>query len=222
MIGASLSPLAARTHRTGQKTMRHALLSPLVATFVALASVVGLAGPATAAGGGTDARVGLALGPSSIDADCSSVIVSRCDTDDTGFKFFASFDLPRVSLGNLAFEVAYIDFGKAVVSVPFAERTVEASAVAFDLALRGNLVPSLTAVGRLGMAYVSAKGNGTGGVTLYGSSSDAGLAPHLGLGLELALNRQFKVIGGFDFTNYDTGKESGSAHLFSVGVQMGF
>jgi hypothetical protein len=199
--------------------MRHALLSPLVA---AIASAVCLAGPASAAGGGTDARVGLALGPSSIDADCSSVIVTGCDTDDTGFKFYASFDLPRVSLGSLAFEVAYIDFGQAVVSVPFAERTVEASAVAFDLALRGNLVPSLTAVGRLGLAYVSAKGSGTGGVRLTGTSSDSGLAPHLGLGLELALNRQFKVIGGFDFTNYDTGKESGSAHLFSVGVQMGF
>jgi Outer membrane protein beta-barrel domain len=187
---------------------------------IACAALLCLGGGAQAAGSG--ARVGLALGPSSIDADCSSVIVTGCETDDTGMKLYASFDVSRISLGGLAFEVAYIDFGEAVVSVPLTQRTVEASAVAFDLALRGNLVPSLTAVGRLGMAYVSAKGTGTGGLLLTGSSSDSGLAPHLGLGLELALNRQFKVIGGFDFTDYDTGKESGSAHLFSVGVQMGF
>jgi OmpA-OmpF porin, OOP family len=187
---------------------------------LACAAFMCLGGGAQAAG--LDARVGLAFGPSDIDADCSSVIVTGCDTEDTGFKFYASFDLPKISLGSLAFEVAYIDFGEAVVSVPLTQRTVEASAVAFDLALRGNLVPNLTAVGRLGLAYVSAKGNGTGGVLLNGSSSDSGIAPHFGLGVEFALNRQIKVIGGLDFTDYDTGKESGSAHLFSVGVQMGF
>lgn len=191
------------------------------ARLIALTGLVSMAGAAQAAGA-TDAYAGFALGPSSIDADCSSVIVTRCDTDDTGFKVYVGFDLPRMPLPHPAFEVAYIDFGSATVSVPGAHRTVEASAVTFDLALRGQLMPSLGVVGRVGLGYVSAKGNGTGGLNLYGSSSNSSLSPHLGAGLELGINRQLKVVGSFDYTGYDTGAESGSATLFSVGLQVGF
>ncbi len=179
-----------------------------------------LCGALSAHAAGNDAYAGIALGPSELDINCS--YTTSCDSGDTGFKFYVGFDLPRAPLPRLAFEAAYIDFGKAAANATsFVQHTVEASAVVFDLAIRGNIVPSLTAVGRLGLAYVSAKSTGTVPFVVA-ASSDSGLEPHLGLGLELALNKQFKVTGGLDFTSYDTGKESGSARLFSLGVQMAF
>ncbi len=181
-----------------------------------------LTAPAHAAG--NDAYAGIALGPSELDIDCRGS--TSCDTGDTGFKLYVGFELPHAPLPRLAFEAAYIDFGTATANyTSLAQHKVEASAVAFDLAIRGNIVPSLTAVGRLGLAYVNAKGTNSGGIPLIyvtSSSSNSSLEPHLGLGLELALNKQFKVTGGLDFTSYDTGNESGSARLLSLGVQMGF
>ncbi len=179
-----------------------------------------LCGALSAHAAGNDAYAGFALGPSEIDIDCRGS--TSCDSGDTGYKLYVGFDLPRAPLPRLAFEAAYIDFGSATANyTAFANYKVDASAVVFDLAIRGNIVPTLTAVGRLGLAYVSAKG--TGSVPLASSSSsDSNLEPHLGLGLELALNKQFKVTGGLDFTSYDTGRESGSARLFSLGLQVGF
>jgi OOP family OmpA-OmpF porin len=171
-----------------------------------------------------DAYAGVALGAGELDIDCGGS--TSCDSGDTGFKVYVGFDIPRSPLPRLAFEAAYIDFGAATAHyTSLAQYKVEASAVAFDLALRGNLAPSVSVVGRLGLAYVSAKGTSTGSVpfvTISSSSSSSGLEPHLGLGLELALNKQFKLTGSADFTSYDTGKASGSARLLSVGLQAGF
>ena len=168
------------------------------------------------AAGGYDAYVGGALGPSSIDADCR--LSTSCDDSDMGYKFYAGFELPRFPLPRSAVEVSYTDYGQATIHyTSLAQRTVSVSAVSFDLALRAQLVPNLGAVGRVGLAYVSAKGRGP-----VSNSSDSNLEPHLGLGLEYQLNRQLKLTGGFDFTNYDTGAESGSVHLFSLGLQAGF
>jgi OOP family OmpA-OmpF porin len=168
-----------------------------------------------------DAYAGVALGASEIDIDCGGS--TSCDSGDTGFKIYVGFDIPRSPLPHLAFEAAYIDFGAATANyTSLYQYKVEASAVAFDLALRGNLAPSVSVVGRLGLAYVSAKGTGSVPFSTVSSSSSSGLEPHLGLGLELALNKQFKLTGGADFTSYDTGKTSGSARLLSVGLQAGF
>lgn len=172
------------------------------------------------------AYAGVALGASELDIDCRAT--TACDSGDTGFKLYVGFDIPRSPLPRLAFEAAYIDFGAATASYsPLVQYKIEASAVAFDLALRGNLAPTVSAVGRLGLAYVSAKGTSTGtvpflGLTSSSANSSSGLEPHLGLGLELALNKQFKLTGSADFTSYDTGNESGSARLLSVGLQASF
>ncbi|MEY4766215.1 MAG: hypothetical protein RI907_2888 [Pseudomonadota bacterium] len=171
---------------------------------------------------GSDAYLGLALGPSDIDADCSSIAVTSCETGDTGFKLFVGFDVSKSTISRMAVEVSYIDFGQATVRTPVTRRNVTADAVVLDAALRAPLTHSVNVVGRLGVAYVNAKGSGTAGPYLYGTSSDSGLQPHLGAGVEFAINRQFKLTGSFDYTKYDTGAESGSATLFAIGGQMAF
>ena len=138
-------------------------------------------------------------------------------------KFYGGFVLPNHVVPHLALEASYIDFGKArastsVLSTTLYSRDVEVSALTFDAAFRLPFTPALTGVGRLGLAYVDAKGNG--GLTRNSSASNLKL--HAGLGLEYAINKQFKVLGSADFTSYDTGAETGSVHLIGVGAQYGF
>ncbi len=185
-------------------------LAALCVASLALCSTATQAAPAN------DAYLGLALGPSEIEADCR--LSTSCDGGDTAFKLYAGFDLRGLPIPRAAFEVSYIDFGEASVNfTSLTRRTVSVSAVTFDLAARGQLASQLSVVGRLGLAYTSAKSQGP-----LVNASDSGLNPHLGLGLEFALNRQIQLTGNFDYTSYDSGYESGSAHMFGIGLQMGF
>lgn len=165
--------------------------------------------------------IGATLGSSHIDIDCGGL--PQCDNSDTGYKLYGGFALPGSSLQGLSLEVAYIDFGSARAALsPVYSRTIDVSAVTFGAALRAKFTPSLTGVGRLGLAYVDAKASGAVGPFAAGSSSSSDLKLHGGLGLEFAINKQLKLVGAADFTSYDTGNESGSVHLLSIGAQYGF
>lgn len=182
--------------------------------------VLGAVALALSASACAETYVGLALGPSDIDLDCR--YASQCDGGDTGLKLYGGYVLPQSPVPNLALELGYISFGEARASTAVSARTVEASALTFGGALRLKLAPAFNVVGRLGLAYVDASASGTLGPFLVSSSSDSALKLHYGLGLEYAINKQFKVVGSADFTDYDTGAESGSARLLGVGVQYGF
>lgn len=186
------------------------------AAALVLAAMTSSLAPVHAAPASGGAYLGGTLGPSEIDLDCR--FSTSCDGSDTAFKLFVGFDLPRLPIPRAAFEVSYIDFGQGRANfTSLTRRTVEVSALTFDLAARGQLAANVSVVGRLGLAYTSAKSRGP-----VVNESDSGLNPHLGAGLEFALNRQFKLVGNFDYTSYDSGYESGSVTMFGVGVQMGF
>jgi hypothetical protein len=178
--------------------------------------VLGAAALILSAAAGAETYVGAEFGPSSI--DCS---VSGCDGGDTGFKIYGGYVLPHAPLPGLSLEVGYIDFGKAQANGFGASHSVEASAMTFAAALRAKFTPALSGVGRLGMAYVEGKGTATLGF-VQGSWSKSEMNFYGGLGLEYSLNKQFKLVGSADFTSYDTGNESGSARLLSIGAQMAF
>lgn len=160
--------------------------------------------------------IGATIGASHIDIDCS--FGTQCDDGDTGFKLYGGFDLSRqAALPGLALEVAYIDFGTARVTAPFVTfQSIDVSALTFGVAIHPKFTPALSGVARLGVAYVDAKSSGAF------ASSSSNLKLYGGLGLEYSLNKQFKLVGGADFTNYDTGRQTGSAHLLSIGAQYGF
>lgn len=160
--------------------------------------------------------IGATIGSSHIDIDCG--LGTQCDDGDTGFKLYGGFDLShQAALPGLALEVAYIDFGKANVTIPFLTvQSIEVSALTFGAAIHPKFTPALSGVARLGVAYVDAKSSGAF------ASSSSNLKVYGGLGLEYSLNKQFKLVGGADFTSYDTGRQSGSAHLLSVGAQYWF
>jgi opacity protein-like surface antigen len=161
--------------------------------------------------------VGGSLGPSTVDPGCSS-----CDTGDTGYKVYGGMALRRTSLGDLAVELGYIDFGHSTAGgLLGSESKVDASALTAAAALRYHFTPRFGVVGRLGLGYV--KGKETLSAPLIGnSSSDSTLQPYLGAGVEYAINKQFAVTGAFDYTQFDTSKSDGDAYLLSVGLQYGF
>lgn len=178
--------------------------------------LIGALAVMAAAGASAENYIGAALGPSHIDIDCG--LYRNCDSGDTGFKIYGGFDVSRhTSVQGLALEVGYIDFGAAKASTGPLSKKVEVSALTFGAAMRVHFTPAFNGVGRLGLAYVDGKSSDP-----FGSNSSSNLKLHGGLGLEYAINRQFKLVGGADFTSYDTGSESGSAHLLSVGAQYGF
>lgn len=165
--------------------------------------------------------LGAAIGASNIETDCGSP--ASCDSGDTGFKLYAGFDLAhRASINGLALELGYIDFGKASASFGAARGSVEVSAVTFAAALRAHFTPALAGVARLGLGYVDGKASGSVAGFSTGSESSSELKLYGGLGLEYTLNKQFKLVGSADFTTYDTGHNSGSASLVSIGAQYGF
>jgi opacity protein-like surface antigen len=185
----------------GQITMKHIILG-------AAALVLSVAASA-------ENYIGATIGPSHIEIDCG--LGTQCDDGDTGFKLYGGFDVSHQANLPVALEVSYIDFGKANTSaLGLTTQSIEVSALTFGAAIRPKFTPSLTGVARLGLAYVDAKSSG-----LFASSSSK-LKVHAGLGLEFALNKQFKLVGAADFTSYDTGRQDGSAHLLSIGAQYGF
>ncbi len=185
--------------------------------FVLAAAALALSAAAQA-----ENYIGGAFGPSEVETSCD-LPYNDCESGDTGFKIYGGMMMGGTSLPGFSLELGYTDFGQASKSatafgVTAYTRTIEASALSFGAAIHPKLANSLAGVVRLGLAYVSAEGRGGANT----SASDSKLTPILGLGLEYNINRQFKLIGNADFTSYDTGKESGSARLLSIGAQMGF
>jgi len=185
---------------------------------------LGAAALILSAAAGAETYIGAAIGPSNIEANCN--LTTSCDKGDTGYKIYGGFVLPQSPLAGLALEVAYIDFGKAnaTYALGLVNRSTEVSALAVNAALRLKFTPALHGVGRLGLAYVDGKDSGANvlGVVQAGAQSQSKMEPYLGLGLEYAFNKQFKLTGSADFTSYDTGNDSGSARLLSIGAQYSF
>lgn len=174
---------------------------------------------------GAETYIGGAVGPSQIDIDCHA----SCDNGDVGFKLYGGMSLPNSVLPSLSLEVGYIDFGKAQDSAGAfgvgASHSIEVSALTFGGALRAKFAPALSGVGRLGLAYVDGRSTYSGTAWPFGwssSESSSEMKLYFGLGLEYALNKQWKLTGSADFTNYETGHTSGSARLLSIGAQYGF
>ena len=185
---------------------------------------LGAAALILSAAAAAETYVGAAIGPSNIEANCD--LTSSCDKGDTGFKIYGGYVLPQSPLAGLAVEGAYIDFGKANATYAFGlvSRSTEVSALTLNAALRLAFTPALHGVGRLGLAYVEGKDSGVNviGLVQADAKSTSKIEPYFGLGLEYAINKQFKLTGAADFTSYDTGRDSGSARLLSIGAQYSF
>lgn len=162
------------------------------------AALVATSGLASAQG-----YAGALIGLSKLSARCTV----SCDTSDTGFKVYGGYEV----MPNLSVEVAYTDFGKFSNAAGYAQ--IKTNAVSVAAAYRIPFDASFSGVGRLGVANVKSKWTG-------GSGSKARL--YGGVGLDYALSKDIKVVGGIDFTQAEVNGESGGIYLVGVGAQVGF
>ncbi len=159
------------------------------------------------------------VGKSSVDADCSGTV--SCDNEDTGYKLTVGYKLnPSVAL-----EGSYVDFGKIKAKVIDSGFLVDADmktdGYLLAAAFRHHATPSVSLVGRLGLAVLNSKV--TGRIGRASASKDYNTTqPYVGLGAEYALTQQLRLTAGADFTRVKVEGETGSVRMFSIGAQYDF
>lgn len=182
-----------------------------------IALAVALIGTMSAA----SAQVYLAgnLGQARIDVDGTDV--QNLDKSDTGYKLTVGYQLNSL----VALEGSYIDFGKAKGRVFDSGVAVnvnaESSGFLLAAALRHNVTPEVSLVGRLGLAVLKNKVTASA-LGFSQSESYNSTKPYLGLGAEYALNKQLRLTVGADFTHAEFDGEKASVRLLSAGVQYAF
>jgi hypothetical protein len=205
--------------------------------IVVAAMLAGLGSVACAQG-----YAGAVLSLSRLDFGC--VDGNTCDEKGRGFKIYAGSKLSpgrtlNLGIGKLdAIEVSYLKFGKAKASgskeimfyedsfvFPFPVDTTEtalADALTLAAVVHVPVVDQLTAVGRLGVAYVSSTLRSTVDGKTMGATTSNKFKPYAGLGLEYGIPNVVKVVGSFDWTKYEVNDRKGNAKMFGLGVETNF
>jgi OOP family OmpA-OmpF porin len=165
------------------------------------------------------AYVGVAVGPSHINADCSGTL--SCDNSSVGTKLVGGYSLNK----NLAIELTYIEFGKAKASVDVGVGVLNAefksTMLGGGVALMSDIAPSWNGVARVGFGSVKGDASGSfGGVTA--SNSESSTQAYLGLGIGYALNKELTLTGAMDFSKVKFDGENASLRLISLGVTYKF
>lgn len=174
------------------------------------AVLAGLAGAASAQG-----YVGALAGMSRYGFDCSGA--TECDKSGSTGKIYAGYS----ESPNWAFEVGYINFGKASASDGVASGELKSSALLVGGAYRSAVTTDVTTVLRLGIARVKTKVDADV-LGFSGSQSDNKVTFYAGLGLEYAVTKSIKVVAGWDFTRFEIADEDGMLHNVGIGAQVGF
>lgn len=154
-----------------------------------------------------DGYIGASLGSSHFNVDCAGTF--QCSDSDVGLKLYGGLPINQ----NVAVEVGYTDFGQFEID----HGAVSVSALTLGVALRAPINHHINVVGRLGVAAMSTEGSGW--MAHHSENHTQFLA---GIGLESPLNKNWKVQGGLDLTNFEFLGDSGSLYMLHVGVQYGF
>ncbi|TAK86850.1 MAG: hypothetical protein EPO09_19255 [Aquabacterium sp.] len=185
--------------------------------MILAAAVAMVAGSASA-----QAYVQGAFGPTNLAVDCAGT--SHCDKDDYGGKLVGGYAVNP----NIAIEAGYVNFGQATANVYMSyyglvDLTMESRAFYIGGAFRGDFSSQVAGVARLAVAQVETK-SVIHNSYVSGSSSKTKANALLGLGLEFALNKQFKLTIDADFTQSPIAEnnETATLRLISVGGRYSF
>ena len=156
---------------------------------------------------------GALIGLSHLNADCTGV--ASCDNSDTAFKIYGGSEFSP----NLSIELGYTSFGTAKSSItPGVAVKIKTHAFSVVAAYRANVTPSLAAVGRLGLASVTA----TATVVGAGEEDELKVKPYLGIGMDYAIGKNIKIVGALDATTMSISGQRGGIYVVGVGTEVGF
>jgi hypothetical protein len=169
----------------------------------------------------------IAPGAGHAKVDCSRT-ENKCVSDNLGDKIMFGVDVSD----HFAVEFSFIDFGRFTTSAPasvkayasptnpgVAEESVNAKAWGANLAYRYEFLPRLSAIGRLGLAYVRSHESGS---TFDYKNEAHKLEPTLGAALNVALPLGLSVQLAYDRTRAEYGGDHKAVALYSLGAVMDF
>jgi OmpA-OmpF porin, OOP family len=182
---------------------------------LATLSLAALSAAASAQGYGV-----LSVGMSKHSVDCGGT--TSCDKSGTAYKILGGYKFTPLIAG----EIGYFDFGKSTLKVGSDSLDVKVSGFGAGVALHGNLSPSWTAVGRLGLAQMKTKLTASVAGVGSGSDSDDNANLYGGLGIGYRVSNNVTIDGAWDFSRGEYKKngldESGNVNAFSLGLTFSF
>lgn len=176
-------------------------------------------GAALAQSPGVGPYVGGSIGMSNYSTDESCI--GDCDKTDIGFKAFGGF----MFTPNLGAEIGYAAFGKAKISVPVLNTSVngELKSSGFHGFLTAQYpVDNWALFGKIGFAYLDNEINVT--VPGFGaaSNSDSSTEFAWGLGMTYMFNKSLGLRGEYEQYKYSFEDASDTIGLWSLGLQFKF
>jgi OmpA-OmpF porin, OOP family len=179
---------------------------------LSLIALVALAVSNFAAAQQSQAYVGLQVGTSRANLDCSGF--STCDKTDTAYKVYGGYKLTP----QWAIELGYTDFGKIKLSDPVESGDVKTNSLGVGAAFLMPFNNDWSGTLRFGIASDETKVSGS----LSGSDSERKTKPYVGLGVGYALNKQITVTGNWDWTEGEFRGDKAKYNTYSVGVNFAF
>jgi hypothetical protein len=193
--------------------MKHCIAHTIMAT-AALAAT-----GAAQAQAAPSAYVGLGIGSTHLNSDCSGT--TSCSNSGTGFKFFGGYKFAT----GLAGEVVYLGMGKAKASVPNGPSVlsgeIKTSALGGGLALSSNLSTSWQGVARLGVARVKTDVSVSQG-TLSASDGNTSTQAYFGLGVGYLVSPGLALDLSADFTRSKFSDQTGNVRMLGAGLTYAF
>ncbi len=169
----------------------------------------------------------IAPGAGHAKVDCSRT-ENKCVSDNLGVKIMFGVDVSE----HLATEFSFIDYGRYTTSAtagvkPYtstgnpgvAEESVNAKAWGANLAYRYEFLPRLSAIARIGIAWV--RSNESGSTFTYHNDTQ-NFRPTFGLALNVALPLGLSAQLAYDRTRADYGGGQRDVGLYSLGAVMDF
>lgn len=143
---------------------------------------------------------------------------------DLGIGKISSVEVGIISFGKggSTGSVVYTDSGSASPYNRSGQRSTTANALTFSAVSTFPFGGGVSGLARAGVAYVSSTVRYHIDGVENGSETATKLKPYLGLGVEYEVVDNLKVVGAFDWTQFDVAGNKSSLKSFGLGAQVGF
>lgn len=158
----------------------------------------------------------IAGGVSDHDIDCTDTLT--CDKRGTGFKLFGGYKLTP----NFAIEGGYLGFGKSEATAVDETGTAEVDGFGVGAAFHHDLTPDWSLVGRLGLASMDVKVDGTILGSRRFSQSDSSTQLYGGVELGWRIQPNVTLGASYDFSRGELQNSKLDVQMLSVSMTVAF
>jgi OOP family OmpA-OmpF porin len=143
---------------------------------------------------------------------------TNCDTSSTAFKFVGGYEFAN----RFAFEIGYIDFGKASGSGGGLSADIKVFGPTIGMAFNAPLSQDAGMNFRLGVANLKTKIEASLAGFGSGSASETNTVPYFGVGFNYAVAQNVLIEAGADFSRGEFDGEKADVRAITFGVRLKF